>query len=75
MDSRIILAGSIVFAALVAVWIFRFETFGSHGIMHKNRITGAVCGGRDRMLMGSMTAFLGAVVQIRRNFGATATNS
>ena len=30
-------------AALLAAWMFRFETVGPYGIEHRNRFTGATC--------------------------------
>lgn len=44
MDSRIILAGAIVFATLVGAWMFRYE---EHGFGHRNKITGAICAVRE----------------------------
>jgi len=38
MDSRIVLAGAIVFATIVGAWMFRYETIGEGG--HRNRFTG-----------------------------------
>jgi hypothetical protein len=32
-----------VLVAIVVIWMFRFETFGYQGLMHRNRITGAIC--------------------------------
>lgn len=43
MDSRVILAGAIVFAVLVGGWMFRYECVGMYCVDHRNRITGAVC--------------------------------
>jgi hypothetical protein len=34
---------ALVLVAIVAIWMFRFETFGYQGLMHRNRITGAIC--------------------------------
>ena len=43
MDSRAMLAGAIVFATLVAAWMFRYECMDKNCISHKNRFTGAQC--------------------------------
>jgi hypothetical protein len=34
---------ALVLVAIVVAWMFRFETFGYQGLMHRNRITGAIC--------------------------------
>jgi hypothetical protein len=36
-------AVALVLVAIVVIWMFRFETFGYQGLMHRNRITGAIC--------------------------------
>jgi hypothetical protein len=41
-DTRLI-AAAIVLATLAATWIFRYEPAGAVGMLHRNRITGAVC--------------------------------
>lgn len=43
MDSRIILACSIIFSVLVGAWMFRYEFYGTGNAVHRNRFTGAVC--------------------------------
>jgi hypothetical protein len=43
MDSKIILAGAIVFATLVAAWMFRYEAYGAYNASHRNRFAGAAC--------------------------------
>ena len=42
IDSRVILAGAIIFATLMGAWMFRYESFNM-GSAHRNRFTGAVC--------------------------------
>jgi hypothetical protein len=40
-ERRVVVA--LVLVAIVVIWMFRFETFGYQGLMHRNRITGAIC--------------------------------
>jgi hypothetical protein len=42
-DGRWALATAIVFAAVLAAWLFRYEAIDPNGWMHRNRITGAIC--------------------------------
>ncbi len=42
MDSQALLAGAIIFAVLIAGWMFRYEN-QANGVRHRNRFTGAVC--------------------------------
>ena len=34
---------AVVLVAIAVIWMFRFESFGYQGLMHRNRITGAIC--------------------------------
>jgi hypothetical protein len=40
-EGKVVVA--LVLVAIVLIWMFRFETFGYLGLMHRNRITGAIC--------------------------------
>ncbi|MGA7455030.1 MAG: hypothetical protein WBW73_28550 [Rhodoplanes sp.] len=42
-DGHRLLGVAIIFAVLVAAWMFRYETTDSWGLHHRNRLTGAVC--------------------------------
>jgi len=46
MDGRTALAGAIVFATVVAAWMFRYEDTKQADV-HRNRITNAVCYAED----------------------------
>ena len=46
IDSRMVLAGAIVFATLAA-WMFRYECMGPYCHTHRNRLTGAECSTSD----------------------------
>jgi hypothetical protein len=46
-DGRRLLAVAIIFATLIAAWMFRYETLGQNGVTHRNRLTGVVCLVRD----------------------------
>jgi hypothetical protein len=48
-DGRRLLAAAIVLVVLVAVWMFRFENLNT--AIHRNRITGAVCEIKQRVLV------------------------
>jgi hypothetical protein len=41
VEQKVLLA--LLLAVIVGIWMFRFETFGYLGLMHRNRVTGAVC--------------------------------
>jgi hypothetical protein len=53
MDSRLILALAIVFATLVAAWMFRYECMGPYCHTHRNRLTGAECSSSEGCWLGT----------------------
>jgi hypothetical protein len=42
-DGRKLLAAAIILAIVIAAWMFRYESAGSGGFYHRNRLTGASC--------------------------------
>jgi hypothetical protein len=52
IDSRIILAAAIVFATLIGAWMFRYEA-GWTPLVHRNRLTGAICFAMDECWFSS----------------------
>jgi hypothetical protein len=42
-DGRRTLATAIVFATVLGAWMMLYEQLGKDGLLHRNRLTGAVC--------------------------------
>jgi hypothetical protein len=58
MDGRMALAASIVFATVVAAWMFRYDERESYSIGHRNRFTGVVCFKADSCWFSSDERFV-----------------
>jgi hypothetical protein len=46
-DGKKLLALAVIGAALLGAWMFAYDPFGPGLVLHRNRITGAVCSARE----------------------------
>ena len=46
MDGKVILAGAIAFATLMAAWMYRYEAYGAYNASHRTDLQAQPLGGR-----------------------------
>lgn len=46
MDGKVILAGAIAFATLMAAWMYRYEAYGAYNAGHRTDLQAQPLGGR-----------------------------